>query len=348
MPDRFLDPGALEEAVRSASEAGGAAERLAAVAALKAMPLRQQTAHALCEIVRTGGHPAWRATAARVLGYHRAPAAFPELQGELIPCIRAERDTGVVRAIAFGLRDTEGVISLLDCSHAGAVAEAILGTPLSEIGWKGLLGLLLKGVGGETEGLILRRLAEAKDAPERAVRFLLTADFSESDGDPTPLISRLFGALPQAGLVEALACAEDEIRRTYREIWPGIQRRGRKRELMEIFEDRVREDGASEELIDFLVEKIATDEGFYGRYLRFVRSLLRTLDARGAEAVVERAEQVASRADRRGISRLAEALALLARSVPAVLPGVQGVLARWESILPGVQVKAFHAQLGAG
>ncbi len=338
----------LEALVRQASETEAGDERMAAVAELKAMRMCQQVAHVLCDCVRTGAHPAWRATAAGALGYHGAAAAFPELQEALLAHAREEPDLVVAKAIAFALRDTQEALALLDHGQVGVAAEAVLGVTLSEVGWTALMARFFDGVDGQVEALMLRRVQAGEEAVARVVSFLLTADFPEDRVGLTPRVFRLFGALPQPALFAALVGVEEEIRRTHKEIWPGIQRRGRKRALMEIFEDRVREDGASEALLEALLERTVEDEGFWDRYLRFVRSLLRTLDAEGTDVVMDRVERIAGEINREEIARLAEFLVALVQAVPATGLRVQKVLGRWEAILPGVQVKAFHARLGAG
>ncbi len=338
----------LEALVRQASETGAGDERMAAVAELKAMRMCHQTAHVLCDCVRTGAHPAWRATAAGALGYHGAAAAFPELQKALLVQAREEPDLVVAKAIAFALRDTQEALALLDHGQVGVATEAVLGATLSEVGWTAFLARFFDGVDGEVEALMLRRIQAEEEAVVRVVSFLLTADFPEGRADPTLRVFRLFGALPQPALFAALVGVEGEIRRTYKEIWPGIHRWERKRALMEIFEDRVRRDGASEALLEALLERTVEDEGFCDRYLRFVRSLLRTLDAEGADVVLGRVERIADGISREEVARLAEFLVALAQAVPATGLRVQKALGRWEAILPGVQVKAFHARLGAG
>jgi len=343
-----LDDDALEALVRRASETEAGGERMAAVAALKAMRMRQRAAHVLCNYVRAGAHPAWRATAAGVLGYHKAASVFLELQEGLLAHGQQERDRVVAKTIAFALRGTPRVLALLDHGQAGVVAEAVLGAPLSEAGWTALLGRVFEGVDGEVEALILRRVQAERGAARQVAPFLMRADFPEARGDPTPRVFRLFGVLPQADLFAALTGAEEEIQRTYKEIWPGIRRRERTRALMKIFEDRVRNDGASEALIEALIERIVVDDGFYARYLRFVRSLLRTLDAEGTDVVVDRVVRIADEVNREEIARLAEFLVTLTRAMPAAGQRVLEVLGRWEAVLPGVQVKAFHARLGTG
>ena len=198
---------ALAGLVRRASETAPGPARMAAVRALKQTPVRQQTAHILCECVGEGDHPAWRATAAQVLGYHRAAVYFAELQGALLKHARGEADPLVVKAIAFELRDTDALLSLLDHSDVVVVTEAALGVSLSDGGYSAVLDLFFRGAGDVVEARILKRLGESEDAPEKVVSFLLTAELGDGEGGSAPRISRLFGALPQGALFEALTCA---------------------------------------------------------------------------------------------------------------------------------------------
>ena len=339
---------ALADLVRRASETAPGPARMAAVQALKQTPVRQQTAHILCDCVGEGEHPAWRATAAQVLGYHRAAVRFEELQGALLEHARGEADPLVVKAIVFALRDTEATIPLLDHPDVTVVTEAVLGIPLSDAGYSAILDLFLRGAGAAVEALILKRLGESDGAPEKVVSFLLTAELGDGDGESAPRISRVFGALPQGALFEALTGAGEELNRTYRDIWPGLRRRERKRELMESFEDRLRRDGASGPLVDALVRAIACEDAFLEAHFRFIRSLFCVLDPEAARATVSCAVRVAGGTSREGMTRLAEALVALARAVPSVLPDVQQALAAWEVKLPGVQLRTLSVRGPAG
>ena len=336
----------IETLVQQASETTCGAERMAAVSALKRLRLRQHTAHVLCDCAQTAAHPAWRAAAAQALGYHRAAATYPELQAALAARAHEERDPGVVTAVAFCLRDTEAAVGFLGDGRDGVAAEAAVGAPFSEAGWVAILTRVFEGLHEGVEDVVLRRMAAEEDAAERAVSFLMTAEFPESLLHPEVCVHKLFRALPQAEIFSALIDAEEEIQRTYREIWSGIWRRERKRTLMEIFVARVQEGGASEALIDAVLTRIAEDAAFCDRYFRFVRQLFGALDEDGAGLVTARAGQLAQTCDREGMDRLAEALVALGRAKPSVLPEVQRILAGWEAILPGAQVRALRARRG--
>ena len=334
----------IEALVRQASETTGGPERMVAVSALKQLRLRQHTAHVLCDCVQTAAHPAWRAAAAQALGYHRAAVTYPELQEALADRAQEERDPGVVTAVAYSLRNTEAAVGFLGDERDGVAAEAAVGTPFSETGWMAVLTRIFEGLHEGVEDVLQRRMGAEEDAAERVVSFLMTAEFPESLPYPELCVHKLFRALPQAEVFAALIDAEEEIQRTYREIWSGIWRRERKRTLMEIFVARVQEGGASEALIDAVLTRICGDAAFCDRYFRFVRQLFGALDEDGAGLVAARAGQLAQACDREGVDRLAEALVALGRAVPSVLPEVQRMLAGWEAILPGAQVRALRAR----
>ena len=69
----------LLELIQNASENTEGLVRTDAVRRLKRLALRQMDAIALAEFARKAEDPAWRTTAAQVLGYHRAASSFSAL-----------------------------------------------------------------------------------------------------------------------------------------------------------------------------------------------------------------------------------------------------------------------------
>ena len=318
---------------------------LRAVADLKAMRLRQRMAHELVNLVQEGMHPAVRATAAQVLGYHGAARIFSEIQATLSSCVKEEPDLIAAKSITFALKDTDATWALMRDRRAPVAAEAVLGAPLADAGQEALLGCFFDGPEPEVEQLMLHRVQTGQVDAVRVVHFLFTANFPESRGDPTPRVERLFHALDPVFLFRALVEAGDDIQRTYQEIWPGIRRRERKRALLEIFEDILRENRVPEGLVREIVTRVGADERFSEKYRRFVQALIKQLDAAGA-TLVDQAEAIGPDAGRDGLSRLGDLLAVLVRWVPETGARIQAVTATWEPILPGVQIKAFHAGRG--
>ena len=330
----------IEELVRRASETSGGHERIAAVDALKSVRMRQATAHELCDMVQNASHPAWRATAAQVLGYHQAPVRFTELRRVLVARAGDERDPGAAASIAFALRGTEEACGLLD--DTATAVEAAVGVPLAEGPWGEVLKRLVSGLDATAEAVLLRRLGGAENACALTVGFLLTTEFPASQEDPAPIVRRIFASLPQPELFTAIIDSEEDIHRTHQEIWPGILRRERKRTLADIFVDCVKEAGPDGATVDALLTRIAADDNSFDRCSWIARMLFGSLDRAGAELVVSRTEALAREDDRESVRRLAEALVMLGRSLPEILPSLQRVLANWERVAPGIQLKALR------
>ncbi|MDA0746802.1 MAG: hypothetical protein O2954_09800, partial [bacterium] len=114
----------------------------------------------------------------------------------------------------------------------------------------------------------------------------------------------------------------------------------------EIFEDILRENRVPEGLVREIVTRVGADERFSEKYRRFVQALIKQLDAAGGATLVDQAEAIGPDAGRDGLSRLGDLLAVLVRWVPETGARIQAVTATWEPILPGVQIKAFHAGRG--
>jgi len=336
-PQADADIGTL---VQRASENGGGPERMVAVSDLKALRLRQAMAHELCALVENAPHPAWRATAAQVLGYHQAPARFSELRRSLLARVREELDPGVAASIAFALRGTADACGLLGDSATGA--EAAAGVPLDEGTWEGVLGHLVSGLDAAAEALLLRRLRSAEDASWVTVDFLLTAELPPAEEDPTPRVRRIFASLPQSELLAALLDANADIHRTHQEIWPGILRRERKRALTEIFVDCVAEAGPEGAMLDILLARTSADDSSFDRCSWVARMLFASLDTAGAELAVSCAEGLGREDDSETLRRLAEVLVMLGRQNPEILPSMQRALASWERVVPGIQLKALR------
>ena len=318
---------------------------MAAVATLRSMRLGQREAHLLCEMAQDAPQPAWRAAAAQVLGYHRVALSFPEIQNVLVGHAQQEPDLVAQKALVYALRDTEAVLSLLDLKHPTAVVEAALYAPPTDAGWHALLGRFFVSGDARVDAAILGRIESELEGTPRALAYLLESDFPEPCADLEERVSRLLGALDQGAVFGALAEDGEPIRRTYGEIWSGIRRRERRRALVGIFEGLVARDGFTEGLGESLVHRTASEEGFLDQNLRFVKALLVSLDGPVARRMLELARG-ASEGPREEAARLARFLVVLSGAVPDVAVEVQELLSRWEALLPGVGLKAYHARLG--
>ncbi len=345
MSDASVQDESLRTLVRAASETTAGVERMAAVGRLRTRRLGQREAHLLCEMAQKSPQPAWRAAAAQVLGHHRAAAAFPEIQDLLADHAQKEPDLVAQKALAFALRDTEAALSLLNLRHPTAAVEAVLFSPSTDAGWDAVLERFFGEEDGQVDAAILSRIGSEPGGAARALVYLLESDFPETCNHLEERVSLLLGVLDQGAVFEVLAEDGDPIRRTYGEIWSGIRRRERRRALVGIFEGLVRQNGFEEGLAEALVVRTASEEGFLDRNLRFVKALLVSLDGLSSRRVLDLATCIPE-GPREEAARLARFLVVLSGAVPDVAVEIQELLGRWEALLPGVGLKAYHARLG--
>ena len=322
--------------------------RTNAVNWLKSLHMRQIEAHDCLEIVERGDHPALRATAAQVLGFHRAPQSYSELIPRLLACANAELDLVVRKSIAFSLRGTAELIDLLSHPDQEVVVEATVGMPDSHKALREMLLRFFSGVDVETEKVMTRRFQNVERHADVLISFLMNEEFPQSWGDPTPRVLRLFGDLCQSELLLAICGAEESIRRTLQGIWPGIRRRERKRVLMDIFIERVEKDRPAEFLLLTLVRKIAVDSNFYATNRRFLEQILQTMEGKEVAAFLQLAADYEGELQAEGASRLAEVLAFSSRSFEELRIPLENLMAMWEVLQPGLGLKVFHTRLGAG
>ncbi|MCZ6634545.1 MAG: hypothetical protein O7G87_14155 [bacterium] len=335
----------LPQLVRQASEITPPKERLEAVARLKQMPMQRPVAHLLCDCVGHMDHPAWRTAAAQALGYHKAGKEFEEVQAQLVEYAQKERDPIVARAIVFALQGSKGAKALLCHSREEVVLEVLFGMSFFQKDLERILEIYFQRSETRILKVILKQVQAGGCCASVVVRFLMSADGLEDLCSVSGRIFQLFGVLDQSDLFRALIGRTEEIQRTYRDIWTGIRRRERQQELLGIFEDRVREDGASKSFIRAVVEIIgAADEAIFDRYRRALRSLMGAMGLEEALFLIQEAETAGRDMEKAGIGRLAELLVALVRSVPAVAPQAQSVLGQWKVISPGAQVQAFQAR----
>ena len=127
--------GVLLELIQNASENAEGLMRTDAVRKLKRLALGQLDAIALAEFARKSEDPAWRTTAAQVLGYHRGAARFSELVDPLTAAAAGERDPEARRALVFSLQGSTGAARLID--HVSSdVAAAATASSASEGGFQ--------------------------------------------------------------------------------------------------------------------------------------------------------------------------------------------------------------------
>ncbi len=115
---------------------------------------------------------------------------------------------------------------------------------------------------------------------------------------------------------------------------------------MRTFEKSIEDKGASKKTIRVLVDCISTKGEIFERHFRFLRSMVTSLDIESAAFFIDRVDESADKSNREIVSRFSDVLVSLIRSVPSIEMKAQGVLSKWEAILPGVQARAFHARVG--
>ena len=318
--------------------------RMEAAQALKTAQLSRWDVQALCAALEREEHPAHRAAAAQVLGYHRIPASMPEIAGLLLELTRRERDPGVVRAMAFALRGREEVCALLGHARPEVQEEAILGITPSGAPLKALLEFFFKSRDGAQKARISCRLRGGGSAALReTIEFLLSADLPEGAGLAAD-VETLLENLSQEDLFPLLASEEEEITRTHREIWSGIRRRERKRLLMEVYRKLILE-APSAGLLSLLLRRLRDEEPFHHRNVRFLRQVFDKVRPAHGPALLTDFRKLGDQARGAALSRLAEMLAVVARSLPDRQAEIEALLRSWAQVAPEVGLRMYHLRL---
>ncbi|MBT5831678.1 MAG: hypothetical protein HOH77_15940 [Candidatus Latescibacteria bacterium] len=339
----FLFNMTLREQIYQASELNSSNTRLTAVAALKDRMMDRDTALELCDYLRADLHPAERTTVAQVLGFHKAAVRFSYLGAVLHAQAKQETDPIALRALIFALRDFDAVIDLLEHRAEGVAREVVLYAPANTQSLQPFLKASFNGLADRTFEAFCCRLSEFEDIESHVLAFLMTAEFREVGQKFDARVRQVFAEVDQAILFEVLIDVRGELERTYKTIWPGIWQRERQRRLLEQFVQMVGESGVDDALIERVFLRVVSDEKSYGDYVRFVRALLGVLNTKAALAWITACDRLGQKADRALLSRLAETLVTLVKNAPLIVDEAQAVLGKWESQLPGVRMKAFHA-----
>ena len=160
----------LADVVQRSSAARTPLDRLQHTRALKAGRVRQRDAHELCDMVVKCTDPVSRARAAQTLGYHLAPARFPEVGDTLLRRLKDEPDLIVAKSIVFALRSTEAAWNAAKSGRQAVVLEALVGAPLADSShWERALDLYFRGV-SQPVGEVLHRRFKAADGAVRSIR----------------------------------------------------------------------------------------------------------------------------------------------------------------------------------
>ena len=334
----------LLEQINAASERNNQESRLEAVANFKARGLDRETARELCEYLQGDLHPAERTVVAQVLGYHKAAVRFPEVGAALHAQAERESDVIALRALVFALQGCDVITQFLSARDVRVVLEAVIQAPTNTISLQALLQSAFNGgLPNRPFGALCCRLNAFDDIVPHVVAFLMTAEFKDVGLGFDERVLQIFAVLPQVILFESLIDVRGELERTYKTIWPGIWRRERQRRLLEQFVEMVARRGSDVALVESVLHRVVGDEQSYGHYVRFVRALLGVLNTKMALAWIAACDTLGKKADRALLSRLAETLITLVKTSPLIIDEAQAVLGKWESQLPGVRMKAFHA-----
>ncbi len=318
--------------------------RMEAVQALKSARLSKWDVQALCTALEREEHPAHRAVAAQILGYHRTLETLPEIAGLLLELAGRERDPGVMRAIAFALRNREEVCTLLDHARPEVRDEAILGVPLAGAPLKVLLDHFFRCRDGGRKARIAARLRGAGAGTLNEIaEFLLTADLPEGGGMAAD-VEVLLEAFSQEDLFQHLASEEEEITRTHREIWSGIRRRERKRMLMEVSRKAILE-GPSLSLLNLLLRRLRDEEAFHHRNVRFLRQVFGKVRPADGPALVASFRRLGDQARGAALMRMAEILAAISKVLPDRRPEADALLRSWAQVAPEVNLRMYHLRL---
>jgi hypothetical protein len=334
---------ALRDQIHAASERNTSGARLEAVAVLKAQVPTRNTVLELCELIRSDLHPAERAAVAQVLGFHRCCTRFPDVGALICEYAQEEKDPMALRAMIFALRGCEGVTKFVNHRGEGVALEVVLNSPTDTASLQVLLQAAFGALPETAFDVFCGRLKGFANTAPHLVALLMTLEWSGIGEFVKQRVRRAFGELSQEVLFEALIDVRGEIERTYKSIWPGIWRRESQRHLLEHFLEMLGSKGVDRVLIDTVLKGVVADEGRYGDYVRFVRSLVGVLNTRAALDWIAACDRMGEKADRALLSRLAETLVCLVGNAPLVAAETQAVLAKWEHQLPGVRMKAFHA-----
>ncbi|MBS13283.1 MAG: hypothetical protein CME19_16975 [Gemmatimonadetes bacterium] len=336
----------LLELIQYASESSEGLVRMDAVRRLKRRSLQRLDALALSEFARKAEDPAWRTTAAQVLGFHRIACNYPDLVGPLKGAAAAEQDPEARRALVYAIRDTDGASDLLDHPLIDVAGEAIAGVPRSEVAWHRMLDAYFSGLSPNLEHRILRLVRGPDESADWVVKYLLMSSFEQATDDPTEKAGLLLQHIDQGRALSALLAADDRLNRTHQEIWPGLARRERKRVLLELFTRGVAEAGLETNLAEVLVDRVRQDPDYVGKHGRNLRALLKALSPRDGEQLTLVAAHAFDEAESKARIRLADLMMMVAKELPNTTETVGKILADWKEAPPELLLKLRQTRMG--
>lgn len=336
----------LLELIQSASEISEGLIRMDAVRRLKQRSLRRLDALALSEFARKAEDPAWRTTAAQVLGFHRVASSYPDLVGPLRAAATTEQDPEARRALVYAVRDTTGAAELVEHPLTDVAREAISGVPVTPEAWTILLDSYFGGLPPDLEHKVLRLIGSPATTAAWVIQYLLESAFDSAEGDPTERTAQLLGHVDQGEAFGALMNAEDAVERTHEAIWPGLARRERKRVLLELFGRAICDVGLRPEFAEALSAQVQAKANYLRTYGRTLRGLLRGLSDRDGEQLILVIAHAFDDAEGDSKCRLSELLMVVGKEVPATADTVGKILSDWRDAPPEMLLKIRQTRMG--
>jgi hypothetical protein len=336
----------LLELIQGASEASEGLVRMDAVRRLKKHSLQRLDALALSEFARKAEDPAWRTTAAQVLGFHRVAVQYPDLVEPLKGAATIEQDPDARRALVYAVRDTDGAAELVEHPLPDVALEAVSGVPTSECAWRVVLDGFFAGLMPDLEARVLRLIGGSDESARWVMDYLLQSKFEGVAGDPTDRAAMLIQSIEQGPAFVTLMDAEDGLERTHQQIWPGLARRERKRVLLELFSHAVCEVGLRTSLAEALAEKAQSQKSYIRTHGRILRALLRGLSERDGEQLILVVAHVFDEATAEKKSRLAELMMMVGKELPNTAETVGKILSDWKDAPQEMLLKIRQARMG--
>ena len=335
----------LIELIQNASEMSEGLVRMDAVRRLKRRSLQRLDALALSEFARKAEDPAWRTTAAQVLGFHSVAVDFPDLVEPLAGAAVTERDPDTRRALVYAVRGTEGAAKLIDHPLADVAQEAVSGIPESESAWYQILDAYFGGLSPDLETRVLRMVGRPEESARWVVTYMLQSSFESASGDLSERVEILFHVIDQGLAFETLLDARDKLERTHQRIWPGLARRERKRVLLELLTKSVREAGLEPKMAEVLAER-ALGKDFLTTHGRTIRSVFRGLSGRNGEQLMIVFARAFDEVGRKQKGKLADLMLMVGKEIPDTAETVEKILADWKDAPSEMLLKIKQTRMG--
>jgi len=336
----------LLELIQNASESSEGLVRMDAVRRLKQRSLQRLDALALSEFARKAEDPAWRTTAAQVLGYHRVAVHHPDMVEPLTSAAAAEQDPEARRALVYAVRETDGAAELVAHPIGEVAKEAVSGVPVTETAWRLLLDGYFRGGSADTERRVLRLAAQMPPIADWVVAYLFEAEFASAGNDPTEAAAALLMHVDQGAAFASLMDAQDAVNRTHQDIWPGLARRGRKKVLLDLFAEAVTTVGLKPCLAETIATKAQGSDDYLRTNGRPLRSLLRGLSGRDGEQLVIVVAHAFDEAQKTQKRRLADLMLMVSKELPETSETVGTILSDWKDAPPEMLLKVRQTRMG--